>query len=95
MQPKPAPKSSQQRNQTFASREDIRASEESGNGYLELAIQSSPQNPPAAWLWRPETEILGKRLLVRVGGNFVWPPPGVDVNGIRKVLLVAGGVGIK
>ncbi|MCJ1243110.1 hypothetical protein MMC30_000307 [Trapelia coarctata] len=66
----------------------------SSNGYLELAIQSSPQNPPAAWLWRPEKEILGEILLLRVGGSFVWPPPGVDVEEVNRVVLVAGGVGV-
>ena len=65
------------------------------DGYLELAIQKSPRNPPAAWLWRPEAEILGSDLLVRVGGNFFWPPPGIDVQSIKRVIFVAGGVGIK
>ncbi len=65
------------------------------DGYLELAIQKSPRNPPAAWLWRPESEILGSDLLVRVGGSFVWPPPEIDVQTIRRVVFVAGGVGIK
>ncbi|MCJ1259047.1 hypothetical protein MMC24_006882 [Lignoscripta atroalba] len=65
------------------------------DGYLELAIQKSPKNPPAAWLWRSEEEILGKDLLVRVGGSFVWPPPGVDIKTIQRIAFVAGGVGIK
>ncbi|KAI4164296.1 MAG: hypothetical protein LQ342_001942 [Letrouitia transgressa] len=65
------------------------------DGYLELAIQKAPQNPPAAWLWRPESEILGSSLLVRVGGSFVWPPQGIDPRGIKRVVFVAGGVGIK
>ena len=64
-------------------------------GYLELAVQESPRNPPAAWLWRPKQEILGETLLVRVGGSFVWPPAGVDVEKVNRVVLVAGGVGIK
>lgn len=63
--------------------------------FLELAIQHSPSNPPAAWLWRPEDEILNSVLQVRVGGSFVWPPPGVDLKTIKRVVLVAGGVGIK
>lgn len=62
--------------------------------YLELAVQKTA-NPPAKWLWRPAEEILGARLVVRVGGSFVWPPPGIDVRGINKVVFVAGGVGIK
>ena len=65
------------------------------DGYLELAIQRSPRNPPAAWLWQPESEILGSDLLVRIGGSFVWPPPGIDAKGIKRVVFVAGGVGIK
>ena len=67
----------------------------SRDGYLELAVQKSPRNPPAAWLWRPETEILGCDLHVRVGGSFVWPPPGLDPTSITRAVFVAGGVGIK
>ncbi|CAL8575659.1 hypothetical protein XPA_001570 [Xanthoria parietina] len=63
-------------------------------GYLELAIQKSPNNPPAAWLWRPEEEIRDSPVYVRVGGNFVWPPPGIDPASIKTIALVAGGVGI-
>lgn len=63
--------------------------------YVELAVQKSPSNPAAAWLWRPEDEIVGKELSVRVGGSFVWPPPGVGVEAIKKIVFVAGGVGIK
>ncbi|KAK3684918.1 hypothetical protein B0T22DRAFT_203010 [Podospora appendiculata] len=65
-----------------------------GNGYLELAVQKSPDNPPAAWLWQPATAILHARLDVRVGGSFIWPPAGVQLASLRKVVLVAGGVGI-
>jgi Ferric reductase NAD binding domain len=64
------------------------------NGYLELAVQDSPQNPPAAWLWRPVPEIMGQDLHVRVGGSFVWPPPGMDLRKVKRIVLVAGGVGI-
>lgn len=46
--------------------------------YLELAVQKSPDNPPAQYLWRPISEILHSELRVRVGGSFVWPPPGVQ-----------------
>lgn len=46
--------------------------------YLELAVQKSPDNPPAQYLWRPTAEILDSELRVRVGGSFVWPPPGVQ-----------------
>ncbi|KAI3318219.1 hypothetical protein HD806DRAFT_526534 [Xylariaceae sp. AK1471] len=63
--------------------------------YLELAVQKSPDNPPAAWLWRdPPTSILGEELRIRVGGGFVWPPPGINVRALRRVVFVAGGVGV-
>jgi len=61
--------------------------------YFELAIQKSPDNPPAAWLWRPEEEILGSELQVRVGGGFVWPPQFYG-DEIKSAVFVAGGVGI-
>ncbi|KAL3476380.1 hypothetical protein BJX99DRAFT_258510 [Aspergillus californicus] len=62
--------------------------------YIELAVQNAPSNPACAWLWRPVEEILGKELCVRVGGGFVWPPPGVKLEGIRNAVFVAGGVGM-
>jgi len=62
--------------------------------FLELAIQRSPKNPPAAWLWQPPERIIGKKLEVRVGGKFVWPPPGIEERSIRRAVFVAGGVGI-
>ncbi|KAK7753123.1 hypothetical protein SLS62_004854 [Diatrype stigma] len=74
--------------------------EEEEPGYLELAVQRSPDNPPAAWLWQgdaPEVAatILGKELRVRIGGSFVWPPPGINVRSLlRKAVFVAGGVGV-
>lgn len=46
--------------------------------YLELAVQKSPDNPPAHYLWRPAGDILDSELRVRVGGSFVWPPPGIQ-----------------
>ena len=61
---------------------------------LELAVQRAPGNPPAAWLWRPAEEIVGSRLRVRVGGSFVWPPPG-GAQSVSRAVFVAGGVGIK
>ena len=63
--------------------------------YVELAVQKSPSNPPAAWLWKPKEEILGKELNIRVGGSFVWPPTGLDTRQIKNVVFIAGGVGIK
>ncbi|KAL4881588.1 hypothetical protein BJY04DRAFT_218036 [Aspergillus karnatakaensis] len=62
--------------------------------YVELAVQYAPSNPASAWLWRPKEEILGKELGIRVGGSFVWPPSGIKLEEIRKVVFVAGGVGI-
>ncbi|MCJ1420520.1 hypothetical protein MMC32_006877 [Xylographa parallela] len=64
------------------------------DGYVELAVQESPKNPPAAWLWRPSAEILGASLRIRVGGSFVWPPPGMHAEELKRLVLVAGGVGI-
>lgn len=63
--------------------------------YVELAVQKSPTNPSAAWLWRPKEEILGKDINIRVGGSFVWPPTGIDTQKIENVVFIAGGVGIK
>lgn len=62
--------------------------------YLELAVQASPENAPAAWLWRPTEEILRSTLQVRIGGSFVFPPADVPAADVRKVVLVAGGVGV-
>ncbi|KAL7942996.1 hypothetical protein V8C42DRAFT_331041 [Trichoderma barbatum] len=62
--------------------------------YLELAVQESPDNEPAAWLWRPVNEILGEKLRVRVGGRFVFPPDENAVDEVKKVIFVAGGVGV-
>ncbi|TQW11168.1 NADH-cytochrome b-5 reductase [Cordyceps javanica] len=61
--------------------------------YFELAVQAAPENPVAAWLWQPESEILGKVLEVRVGGSFVCPPS-EGLASIQRIVLVAGGVGI-
>ncbi|KAI5458391.1 hypothetical protein BGZ63DRAFT_426794 [Mariannaea sp. PMI_226] len=63
--------------------------------YLELAVQESPENPAAAWLWRPAEDIVRSTLRVRVGGSFVFPPVGeVGSKDVGKVVFVAGGVGI-
>ncbi|XXH00397.1 hypothetical protein Hte_006741 [Hypoxylon texense] len=66
-----------------------------GAGYVELAVQKSP-DPPAAWLWQDPDAITYAELQVRVGGSFVWPPPGVNIRGppLRRAVFVAGGVGI-
>jgi hypothetical protein len=63
-------------------------------GYLELAVQESPSNPPAAWLWQPIPDIIHQELNVRVGGSFVWPPPDIDLQEVSRIVFVAGGVGI-
>ncbi|RHZ68498.1 FAD-dependent oxidoreductase [Aspergillus thermomutatus] len=62
--------------------------------YVELAVQQAPSNPASAWLWSPKDEILGKELSIRVGGSFVWPPSGINLDEIKKVVFIAGGVGI-
>lgn len=62
--------------------------------YLELAVQKS-SNPPAQWLWQPSDSILGTQLHVRVGGSFTWPPQHLNPGEINRLVLVAGGVGIK
>ncbi|KAF3388458.1 Oxidoreductase NAD-binding domain-containing protein 1 [Penicillium rolfsii] len=62
--------------------------------YVELAVQDSPSNPPAAWLWKPKEQIIGKEVNIRVGGSFVWPPTGVDRRQVKNVVFIAGGVGI-
>ncbi|KAJ4413256.1 hypothetical protein N0V91_000230 [Didymella pomorum] len=64
--------------------------------FFELAIQKSPDNPPAAWLWQEEEEIVGKEITVRVGGTFVFPPPGINMERpkVKRAIFIAGGVGI-
>lgn len=62
-----------------------------------MAIQKSPNNPPAAFFWRPQHDILGTPLQIRVGGRFVYPLPDLseeEAQGIRRIVFVAGGVGI-
>ncbi|KAJ9615329.1 hypothetical protein H2200_001404 [Cladophialophora chaetospira] len=65
--------------------------------HIELAIQDSPSNPPAAYLWRPKSEILDSTVSFKVGGNFVYPPPTFDrgkCERIKRAVFIAGGVGI-
>jgi ferredoxin-NADP reductase len=69
-------------------------SSSTAQGYLELAVQKYPENPPAVWLWLPEDEILGAELRVRVGGSFVWPPAGVEIGTLERLVFVAGGLGL-
>ncbi|KAH1422701.1 hypothetical protein KXV70_009002 [Aspergillus fumigatus] len=62
--------------------------------YVELAVQHAPSNPASAWLWRPKDEIQGQELSIRIGGSFVWPPSGINLDETKRVLFIAGGVGI-
>ncbi|KAK5271467.1 hypothetical protein LTR99_001377 [Exophiala xenobiotica] len=65
--------------------------------HIELAIQASPSNPPAAYLWRPVSEILDSTVTFRVGGNFAFPPLALnreECANIDRAVFIAGGVGI-
>ncbi|KAK4110626.1 hypothetical protein N656DRAFT_781388 [Canariomyces notabilis] len=48
--------------------------------YIELAIQSSPENPPAAYMFQPPAQILHTEVKVRIGGSFVFPPPHLHLH---------------
>src|SRR5690606_29994823 len=67
-----------------------------GGGYIELAIQHSPQNPAAAYLFLPRADLLGKTVRIRIGGSFVFPAalPAPLLSTLRRVVFVAGGMGI-
>lgn len=64
------------------------------DGIASLAIQRT-DNPPSKWLC--EDDIIGKLVMIRVGGNFTFPPssPSPALKNIQCVQFVAGGVGIK
>ncbi|KAK4104769.1 hypothetical protein N658DRAFT_521358 [Parathielavia hyrcaniae] len=70
--------------------------------YIELAIQCSPHNPPAAYLFLPAAQLLHTPVQVRIGGSFVFPPPPpshpashtITPGTLRKLVFVAGGMGI-
>jgi len=64
------------------------------SGTASLAIQST-DNPPSKWLW--QEDIVGQYLIIRVGGNFTFPPqpPAPELGSIRCLQFIAGGVGIK
>lgn len=71
------------------------ALDEPGNRpFVELAVQNSPRNPPAAWLWDDPSRVLKQHLKVRVGGSFTWPAEDVDSRTINHVLFIAAGVGV-
>lgn len=69
--------------------------QQDGSGFVELAIQRSTTNPPAEWFWRRQEQIIDKEIDLRVGGSFHWPPLGLDPGAITKLVLIAGGVGMK
>ncbi|KAF1730928.1 Oxidoreductase NAD-binding domain-containing protein 1 [Beauveria bassiana] len=69
------------------------AATQAAEPHFELAVQEAPENPAAVWLWRPENDILGQDLTVRIGGSFICPPK-EGLGGIQRIVLVAGGVGI-
>ncbi|KAK4656958.1 hypothetical protein QC762_208715 [Podospora pseudocomata] len=79
--------------------------------HMELAIQQSPLNPPAAYLWQDPSTLLHTPVRIRIGGSFTYPPqifsrpseqqpllssPSSSSTppGFKKLVLVAGGVGI-
>lgn len=64
------------------------------NGLASLAIQNT-ENPPSKWLW--QDNIIGKFVMIRVGGSFTFPPspPSPSLHDLDYVQFVAGGVGIK
>jgi hypothetical protein len=63
-------------------------------GTASLAIQRT-DNPPSTWLW--QDNIVGQNAMIRVGGNFTFPPssPSPKLDEINHLQFVAGGVGIK
>jgi hypothetical protein len=70
------------------------AVDDESRAFVELAIQTSPDNPPAAWFWQPAPTIIGSTIRLRVGGSFVFPPPLLDMSSIKHMVFIAGGVGI-
>lgn len=80
---------------TSSPRDALPQSNPEHSPHFELAISKSPNNPSAAWLWQPTEDIQGKEVHVRAGGSFVFPPPGLEMKKIKRVVFIAGGVGIK
>ncbi|KAL2266461.1 hypothetical protein VTJ83DRAFT_5813 [Remersonia thermophila] len=70
------------------------ASHGCGSPHLELAVQHSPDNPVAAYLFRPAEQLLRTPVSVRIGGSFVFPPPRSGPAPLRRVVFVAGGMGV-
>ncbi|KAK4225009.1 hypothetical protein QBC38DRAFT_547169 [Podospora fimiseda] len=66
---------------------------------LELAIQSPPSNtpisPPTQYLWTsPSSSLLNTKVKIRIGGSFTFPPSSIPLSNLKKVLFIAGGMGI-
>jgi len=60
-------------------------------------VRRADDSPATAFLWRDRAApgfLLGTPLRLRVGGSFVYPPPGVLPSQLRRLVLVAGGVGV-
>jgi len=64
------------------------------SGKVSLAIQNT-DNPPSKWLW--QDNIIGQHVMIRVGGNFTFPPssPSPSLDSLEYMQFVAGGVGVK
>lgn len=65
--------------------------------YIELAIQKSPGNPPAAYLWQRIPSIQDAPISFKIGGNFAYPPltrNRQECESIDRAVFIAGGVGI-
>lgn len=65
--------------------------------HVELAIQKSDNNPPAAYLWKDPASIQNAPLQIRVGGAFVYPPSFHTLEAasqIDRAVFIAAGVGV-
>lgn len=79
---------------TSSPKHAIAQAEDSEAPFVELAVQHA-STPQVQRLWASQSEVLNMQLHVRVGGSFTWPPSGVNMANINRVLFLAGGVGIK
>ncbi|RMZ87786.1 hypothetical protein DV736_g4988, partial [Chaetothyriales sp. CBS 134916] len=76
---------------------DLEPLSPSPSPYIELVIQKSLHNPPAAYLWHPPSTILNSSVSFQVGGRFTYPPVTLDQQecaAIENAVFVAGGVGM-
>ena len=64
------------------------------NRTISLAIQKT-DNAPSKWLCGKD--VVGKYVIIRVGGDFTFPPssPPCNLEQIDYLQFIAGGVGIK